>query len=60
MRDATVYADYQATTPLDPRVTAKMAPYWAVNRSAILIRAIISSAGKQTKRLARPPHPLQP
>ena len=29
MRDATVYADYQATTPLDPRVTAKMAPYWA-------------------------------
>ena len=29
MRDATVYADYQATTPLDPRVMAKMAPYWA-------------------------------
>ena len=28
MRDATVYADYQATTPLDPRVMAKMAPYW--------------------------------
>ena len=28
MRGATVYADYQATTPLDPRVMAKMAPYW--------------------------------
>ena len=28
MRDTTVYADYQATTPLDPRVMAKMAPYW--------------------------------
>ena len=28
MRDATVYADYQATTPLDPRVMAKMVPYW--------------------------------
>ena len=29
MRDATtVYADYQATTPVDPRVMAKMAPYW--------------------------------
>ena len=29
MRDArTVYADYQATTPVDPRVIAKMAPYW--------------------------------
>ena len=28
MRDATVYADYQATTPLDPRVIAKMAPCW--------------------------------
>ena len=24
----TVYADYQATTPVDPRVIAKMAPYW--------------------------------
>ena len=28
MRDTTVYADYQATTPLDPRVMAKMVPYW--------------------------------
>ena len=28
MRDATVYADYQATTPLDPRVMAKMVPHW--------------------------------
>ena len=29
MRDATtVYADYQATTPVDPHVMAKMAPYW--------------------------------
>ena len=24
----TVYADYQATTPVDPRVIANMAPYW--------------------------------
>ena len=28
MRDTAVYADYQATTPLDPRVMAKMVPYW--------------------------------
>ena len=24
----TIYADYQATTPVDPRVVARMAPYW--------------------------------
>ena len=30
------------------------------NRSAILIRAIMSSAGKQTKRSARQLHPLRP
>ena len=24
----TIYADYQATTPVDPRVVGKMAPYW--------------------------------
>ena len=28
MRGATVYADYQATTPVDSRVMEKMAPYW--------------------------------
>ena len=29
MRDATtVYADYQATTPVDPRIIAKTTPYW--------------------------------
>ena len=24
----TIYADYQATTPVDPRVYAKMVPHW--------------------------------
>lgn len=28
MPPAPVYLDYQATTPLDPRVAAAMAPYW--------------------------------
>ena len=27
-RKVTIYADYQATTPVDPRVLGKMAPYW--------------------------------
>ena len=28
-RTATIYADYQATTPVDLRVLEKMAPYWS-------------------------------
>ena len=27
-RKNTIYADYQATTPVDPRVVKKMSPYW--------------------------------
>ena len=27
-RQKTIYADYQATTPLDPQVQKKMAPFW--------------------------------
>ena len=27
--NVTIYADYQATTPLDPRVADRMAPYWS-------------------------------
>ena len=28
MNTSTVYADYQATTPVDPRVLEAMAPFW--------------------------------
>ena len=28
MPPRTIYADYQATTPLDPRVAEQMAPHW--------------------------------
>ena len=29
MAPRTIYADYQATTPVDPRVAEKMAPHWS-------------------------------
>ena len=61
MLDAkTIYADYQATTPVDPRVMAKMDPLLGENRSAILIREIMLLAGKQTRRFAKQPHRLPP
>ena len=37
----TIYADYQATTPVDPRVLDKMAPVLGRNRSAIRTQATI-------------------
>ena len=41
-----VYADYQATTPVDPRVLEKMTPYWR-ELFGNPIRAIMSLAGVQ-------------
>ena len=49
----TIYADYQATTPVDPRVIEKNGTRIGENHSEIRTLTIISSVGKQTNEAVR-------